>query len=240
MQLPDYVKQVAREAATVSLSINSPANLSADPEVPIVICVFKNELDRLPDFFAHYRRLGVERFAMIDNASADGSAEYCTGQPDVDYYSVLRPFLWPLKQGWISRAIQNYGYERWYIYADADEHLVFAGCPEMSIMDLVSHAQSLRLRRVRGMLVDMYAEGPVLEYSRPQHMSLVDAFPLFDTDSYIETWFREIVSRKGGAEETLFRAKRLALQPGAHQVSSLQAAPWGAYGKPPPHLSTCR
>jgi len=211
--VPDYVKQVIGEASEVELVSSAPATLPFDPSLPITITVVKNEIDRLPEFFDHYRLLGIERFAVIDNGSTDGSAEFAAMQPDVDFYSVPRRFVWPFKQGWISRAIQTYGLDRWYIYVDADEHMVFDGAPERGINSLVRYAESRGIRRVRGMLVDMYAEGPLLEYSVAENQRLIDAFPLFDSDSYQEFDFKEIISRKGGPRTRCFQTGDVKFNP---------------------------
>ncbi len=201
---PDYVRQVIDEAAKVTLDLQSAAVRAADAENPIVISVVKNEKALLPEFLTHYRSLGIERFAIIDNGSSDGSLEYLKAQKDVDCYLVTRPFLWPFKQGWINRVVAEYGYDRWYIFADADEQMVFDESERYGFRDLVDHAEHLGLRRVRGMLIDAYAEGPLLEYSRKPGQSLRKAFPLFDRDSYQEFKYKEIISRKGGPRPRCF------------------------------------
>ena len=57
------------------------------------------------------------------------------------------------------------GYDRWYLHVDADERLVFdgapaAGRPGRGLADLVAFAAARGLRRLRGMLVDLYPPGP--------------------------------------------------------------------------------
>jgi len=42
----------------------------------------RNEILRLPQTLAHYRKLGVGRFFVIDNGSTDGTKELLTDQPD--------------------------------------------------------------------------------------------------------------------------------------------------------------
>lgn len=201
---PDYVQQVIAEAADVSLDLQSAATRAADPDTPIVISVIKNELGLLPEFLHHYRSLGIERFVIIDNGSTDGSREFLIAQKDVDCYLVTRRFLWPYKQGWINRVIVEYGYDRWYIFADADEQMVFDQSEHYSFRDLADHAEHLGLRRVRGMLIDTYADGPILEYSQAKGQSLREAFPLFDGDSYKEFRYKEIIARKGGPRPRCF------------------------------------
>ena len=204
IHLPDYVADVIKEASDVSLKLISQATRAADSENPILISVIKNEVRLLPDFLRHYRALGVERFVILDNGSDDGSVELLSSQSDVDCYAVHRRFRWPEKQGWINRVVSEYGHDEWYLYADADEHMVFSGSEEYSFRDLIGFAKALGVTRVRGMLIDTYADGPILSYDLKDGQSLKGAFPFFDSDSYVEDRYREIISRKGGPRPRRF------------------------------------
>lgn len=200
--MPAYVRGVIEEAARAEITLLRRAPRPADPRPPLLISVVKNERAALGDLLRHYRRLGVTRFALIDNGSTDGSLGYLAAQPDVDLYSVRRPF--PLKQGWINGVIARYGYDRWYVYVDADEHLVFDGAGARSLGDLVAFAEARGLRRVRGMLVDMYAPGPLLAAVPPPGRPLAESFPLFDGGDYRESLCLQRISRKGGPRKRGF------------------------------------
>lgn len=192
-------RRVVDEATKVRLHAPfTHARLAASADVPVVISVVKNERDLLDDFFAHYRLLGIERFIIIDNGSTDGSDSFCALQPDVELHIVRRPFSWPEKQGWINRAIAENGYDRWYLYADADERMVFDGAPVRSLSELTKWASHHGIRRIRGVMIDMYQNGPILDYVWPDGQSLQETFQLFDSDSYHEDHFEKIISRKGG------------------------------------------
>jgi hypothetical protein len=196
------VREVAEEAAAVHLEplrrLPRPAR-----DAVVLLSVIRNEAAILDDFLAHHRRIGVDRFVVLDNGSTDGTTERLAAEPDVDLHLVRRRFLPPLKQGWINRAIAEYGHDRWYAYADADEHLVFDGCDDLGglggLGGLIAHAGRRGLRRVRGMLVDMYARGPLLDADAGgRRLPLAEAFPLFDSDSYRETLCKQRISRHGG------------------------------------------
>lgn len=202
--LPRFVREVAEEAAAVRLE---PVRRLPRParDAVVLVSVIRNEAAIVDDFLAHHRRIGVDRFVVLDNGSTDGTLERLEGEPDVDLHLVRRRFLPPLKQGWINRAIAEYGHDRWYVYADADEHLVFDGCEDGcadgGLGGLIAHAGRRGLRRVRGMLVDMYAPGPLLRRGPgpgAPRLPLAEAFPLFDSDSYRETLCKQRISRHGG------------------------------------------
>lgn len=199
MLMAEDLRITINEAACVDLSRPAvAARLPATPEAPILICVLKNELRLLDDFFRHYRNLGIERFVMIDNGSMDGTAEHCARQPDVELHIVRRPFKWQAKQGWISRAIAEHGLDRWYLYVDTDELAVFDGSEHHSLVDLCQMADAAGIRRVRSMMIDMYADGPLLDLEWGKGQPLMEAFCWFDSDSYVERKFDLIISRKGG------------------------------------------
>src|SRR5437763_5540659 len=42
----------------------------------LLVCCMRNELTRMPAFLAHYRRLGVKHFLVVDNQSTDGLQDY--------------------------------------------------------------------------------------------------------------------------------------------------------------------
>ena len=218
--LPRYVREVVAEAEAVRLE---PLRVGPRParDAVVLLSVMRNEAAILGDFLAHWRGLGVERFVILDNESDDGTPERLAAEPDVDLHRVRRRFYPPMKQGWINRAIADYGHDRWYVTADADEHLVFDGAGPRFLRDLVGFAEARGLRRLRGMLVDMYREGPVLGSapgSVPGGLPLAAAYPLFDGDGYEETLckqrIRAMAARAGGGSAPRRPAR-------AHQVPAL-------------------
>lgn len=232
LDFPEYVRQVFVESSEVNLVRLSAARDDAPCADPILISVVKNELDRLPELLAHYRWLDVERFVILDNGSTDGSIEYLSAQPDVDLYAVDRRFVWPYKQGWINRVIAEYGYDHWYIYVDADEHIVFDQAGAFGFNDLIAMAERLGICRVRGMLIDMYAAGPLLEYQWKTGSSLIQTYPLFDSDSYVEQNFKEIISRKGGPRRRRFKDADGAFNPEMSKYPLFKLQPGELFANP--------
>lgn len=210
---PEYVRMVYTEAAEVELKPVSLAVRSYRSAPLVLIAVVKNELELLPSLLDHYRQLGVDLFVIIDNNSEDGSIEFLSNQPDVDLYRVDRKFVWQSKQGWINRVVADYGYHRWYIYVDADEHIVFDGDQSYHFADVIALAERRGIRRVRGMLVDMYANGPLLGAPFDPAKPLWKSYPMFDSDGYVEHKFKEIISRKGGPRTRLIRPNRNNFNP---------------------------
>lgn len=204
---PGYVQEVKREFVRVQLV---PLSLSAQPMPPrvspIMISVIKDEGERLADLLRHYRTLGIRRFCFIDNGSTDGSIPYLAAQPDVDLYQRPGPFEWRLKQGWINRAIAGYGLDRWFLYVDADEHIVFEECARRGFEELAAQMERRDLWRVRGFMLDMYAEGPLLGSSYRAGDALLESYPFHDAAGYVESRYTEVLSVKGGPRRRVFAA----------------------------------
>jgi glycosyltransferase involved in cell wall biosynthesis len=205
--LPAYIGAVLEELATVEFEIGCQRRRPLpDRWVPIVICVVKNERNRLDDFLRHYRAVGVERFVFVDNKSDDGTWEQLVQQPDADVYRRPGKFDWMRKQGWINKIIEIYGRDRWYIYVDADEHIVFDQSEEFSVADLTRRMERRGVRRVRGFLLDMYADGPILEARYIVGEPLAAAYPFYDREGYREEHYQEVISFKGGPRMRAFAA----------------------------------
>jgi hypothetical protein len=59
----------------------------------ILCCtVARNEAARLPHFLDHHRKLGIDRFLVVDNGSTDESRDYLLSQPDVHVWSSKSSF----------------------------------------------------------------------------------------------------------------------------------------------------
>lgn len=133
--------------------------------------VVHDELWFLPAFLAHYRGLGVDRFVILDDRSADGSRDYLAAQPDVMLLESARRFGEPAFPGWRERPfsrirmihawrtllLQKFSMRRWSLLLDADEFLTL---PEgMGLADLIARAEARGGRAVPGVLLDLYPTG---------------------------------------------------------------------------------
>jgi Glycosyl transferase family 2 len=234
--LPAHVGKVLDELASVEFEIGRVCRRPLpDCFTPIVICVVKNERDRIPDFLRHYRAAGIERFVFIDNQSDDGTFEFLLRQPDVDLYHRPGAFDWMRKQGWISKVIEVYGHERWYIYVDADEHIVFETIEQHSFADLTRQMTRRGVRRVRGFLLDMYPAGAVLESRYTSGEPLASAYPFFDREGYREERYQEVMSFKGGPRMRAFAAANPKFLPELTKYPLFWTVP-GEYMANPHHI----
>ena len=102
-------------------------------KTPILICIVKDDLQRIEMSINYYRKMGVKNFVYVDNMSTDGTFEYLLKQPDIDLYKCETPYTTQNREAWINRIIAHYGFNHWYLCVDSDDIL-----PEDSYANLLS------------------------------------------------------------------------------------------------------
>jgi glycosyltransferase involved in cell wall biosynthesis len=182
-----------------------------------VTCVY-NEALRLPDFLRHYRELGVDRFAFIDNASTDGTRDYLLEQPDVELYHTDASFSMAT-QGviWVNAVIREMGLGHWVLWVDADEQLVYDRCEERGLAELARALDRRGIRSLSAIMVDMYGDEPADQCSYKVGQRLLDVCPYFDSDSYV-------IDRHPVEPGRRFRRRRHPEVYGGPRVRALRAA----------------
>jgi predicted Zn-dependent protease len=176
----------------------------------LLFSFMRNERPRLEWFLRHYRSLGVDKFVILDNASADTSAAFLLQQPDVILYqSSDRYSLAGDGMRWINELIERHGRNNWCIYVDADEALIFPGCETHDLHQLTEYLDRKRYEALLAPMLDMYpekldmgdADGPVDWQS---------SYVFFDSrlDSY-EHHFSPYRELYGGIRRRLFDGYQL-------------------------------
>jgi glycosyltransferase involved in cell wall biosynthesis len=123
----------------------------------ILFSVVRNEADILPTFLDHYRKLGVDRFVIIDNDSTDQTREILRDHQDVSLYFSEQKFATALRgRQWIDFLAHRHALNRWIIVVDADEMLTYSNCDVRPLPDLIAILDSLGLKRLFAPLIDLY------------------------------------------------------------------------------------
>lgn len=171
------------------------------PKDIICLIVERDEYARMPDVLRHYRELGVDRFAILDNGSIDGTLEYLSEQPDVDLYRTEASYA-EARSGyfWRSYMASRYGFNRWYMSVDADELVVYSGMDRKNLHHLREHLTSWKSKYLFAPLIDMYADRPLSELSFKHGDRMLDVCRFFDNNpSYqIKRKHNNIVHMGGG------------------------------------------
>ena len=165
----------------------------------------RNEKLRLPAFLAHYRKLGVARFFIIDNASDDGSGEFLCAQPDVHVFRTDGSFR-AARGGtdWLNAVLQNFGVGHWCLTVDVDELLHYPGSEKVGLQEMVRYLDGQGYEAMHCLLLDMYPDLPLREASIGS--DLIEAAPYFDLGPYRRVPHDECpgVLIYGGVRERLF------------------------------------
>ena len=152
------LRQVIYTFANSKIDVIKKSEIESKKNPIVVLCV-KNDIERIKMLVDHYRILGVEKFAFLDNGSDDGTFEWLLEQTDIDLYRCFEPYQTAVKEGWINRIISHYGFDRWYIITDSDELVTYIGMEKHPLKDLVQYAEQNKIKRIKGLTIDMYSRG---------------------------------------------------------------------------------
>ena len=151
----------------------------------VVLCNIKNEALLLPHFLNHYRRIGVRRFAFVDNGSRDDTLAVLLDQPDCDVFRNLGDFRAAIHgMVWKTCLLNRYADAAWHLSADADEHAVYTGWPGTSLDEFAVRLGALWRSTATAVMVDMYSEGPLSDARVSASRDMLDICPFLDGDGY--------------------------------------------------------
>ena len=151
-------------------------------DVPVVVLCVKNDLKKIKMIVSYYRKLGVEKFAVMDNGSVDGTFSWLKQQEDVDLFLSFARYQHLVKEGWINRIVSYYGFNHWYILSDSDELASYIGMEQHSLRDVISFATKNNIKKFKGIMIDMYPNGVIFG----NHDNVIEEYRWMDTDTYIE------------------------------------------------------
>ncbi|MEM9523604.1 MAG: glycosyltransferase family 2 protein, partial [Pseudomonadota bacterium] len=140
------------------------------PETAVTLCaILRNEMYFLEAFLAHYRRLGIERFVLLNDRSDDGSRALLMAQPDVtlvesgwhygDEVTLSGRLAQAIPSGrilyiWRGLLQQIFAPGRWAVQVDLDEFVTLP--PERSFADIFTDLGTAPFHTVWGGMLDVY------------------------------------------------------------------------------------
>ena len=188
-----------------------PVDVSAD-ELLCFACVRNEEL-RLPYFLEYHRRLGVDRFFIIDNASEDGTLSYLLTQQNVHVFTAKGSYaLSNCGINWLNALLNRYATGHWTLTLDADELLIYPRCEDLNLKQLTGFLDELHANGLVTFLMDMYSEQTIRKTKYESGAPFVNTCPCFDLDTYYERDSDGIPVR-GGPRHRLFWAGRNRRKP---------------------------
>lgn len=134
-----------------------------------VCAIVHDEMFFLEAFLAHYRRLGADRFVILDDRSTDGTAEFLAAEPDVmvvgsgiryfEQVSYAPETLARIRETravrlWRDQMLDQFCAGQWAVVVDPDEFLALP----TSLPAFVATLAAEGAEAAWGAMVDMYPE----------------------------------------------------------------------------------
>ena len=177
-----YYPQLHNPDPTLT-SIDETAGISDGDVVALV--VVRDEMTRIEDFLSHHRSIGVDRFIIVDNESADGTCEFLASQDDVILYATSEDYVTAgLGMRWVNFLIDEMATSNWCLFLDADEHFIYPGFEHRDIRQLLAYLERNGHEVVRSFMLDMHAASFEDQLLYDGGSSLLEHFPFF-TNSYV-------------------------------------------------------
>jgi hypothetical protein len=175
---------------------------------PIVICVIKNEIERIEFFLNYYRYdLGIKAFTFFDDHSTDGTKEYLLEQKDISLYSAKETYTSMRRIIWINRMIEIEGLNRWYIIVDADELFDYPGRENKKVAQLTHFLSIHRQSRVCSLMIDMFAEDALFSTKLKGRNQITEVYNRF----FPEYYYENTTNIKGGGRNELFKTASIEI-----------------------------
>ncbi|MBA8876385.1 glycosyltransferase family 2 protein [Phyllobacterium myrsinacearum] len=183
----------------------------------LAICIVKNAIGYIHSFLRYYRKLGVTRFAFLDDQSNDGTSDILRNAPDVDLFTSPISYAEAARgKAWRDALFKVYGPNRWYLSLDADEFLVFPGSEEIQLPEFIRQLEKAGIERCHAPMLDLYPAGPLNgdPFIDDGSRWPFDVSSHFDGDSYTIKLERYGTSVRGGPRKRFFgRDMRLSKFP---------------------------
>ncbi|MBK4214440.1 glycosyltransferase family 2 protein [Paracoccus caeni] len=163
--------------------VDRTANIRRDDILAFV--TLRNERVRLPYFLDYYRKLGINHFLFVDNASDDDSGRYLSRQPDVSLWHTDVSYKRArFGMDWINWLLWRHGHRHWCLTIDPDEFLVYPHSDTRPLGALTSWLQAIGQRSFPAMLLDMYPKGAIDDHPYQEGQDPFEIACWFDPANY--------------------------------------------------------
>jgi glycosyltransferase involved in cell wall biosynthesis len=134
------------------------------PGAILAVVTLRNEMLRLPWFLDHHRKLGVDHFLIVDNASDDGTTAFLSAQPDISLWTTPHSYrLSRFGVDWTTWLQNRHAHGHWCLTLDADELFIYPYWETRNLLALTGWLEALGQRALPAMMLDLYPAGPLAE-----------------------------------------------------------------------------
>jgi Glycosyl transferase family 2 len=167
------------------LSAVTDRTSAIQPEDILCFLCLRNEDQRLPFLLAHYRRLGVGHFLIVDNGSTDSTVAQLDNQPDVSLWQTTASYKASrFGMDWLTWLMLRHGHGHWCLTVDADEILVYPHWQTRPLPALTDWLERQGRRSFGAMMLDLYPQGPVSSGTHQPGDDPVLHLPYFDAGNH--------------------------------------------------------
>mgnify|MGYP006288323839 FL=1 len=155
------------------------------PGAILAFATLRNEAVRLPHWLAHHRRIGVDRFLIVDNGSDDGTPEMLAAEPDVALWHTGASYK-SARFGvdWLTTLQRRYGAGRWILTLDADELFIYPYWEERPLAALTAELDRRGQPALGALMIELYPKGRLSAVAYAPGDDPVAALPYFDAGPY--------------------------------------------------------
>lgn len=187
----------------------------------LLAATLRNEAVRMPYFLDYYRRLGVDRFLIVDNGSDDGTFEMLSAQKDVALWRTEKSYKRAAYgMHWLNHLLNRHGVGHWAVVVDADEFLVFPHMDTRGLRALTRQMDQREQISLGALLIDLYPKGPVADARLASGQDPLEVAPWFDPGGYVierHARYRNLWIR-GGPRLRAFFLERPAAAPALNKI----------------------
>lgn len=195
------------------LEIRGKQSLLSQKDI-LLVSVVRNEYPQIIPFLNHYRSIGVSRFAIVDDRSEDGTREFLLSQPDVDLFTSRKTYRESGRGNfWRQDIVRRYGYNRWYVIADADEYLAYDGMDRHDLHDLAGWIEKGGMKHLLAPMIDMYPAGDLRDFPFDPKRAPWRVADHFDASGYDYIASPQNIKVRGGPRSRLFGRHTLTKYP---------------------------
>lgn len=151
----------------------------------VAVMTVRNEMLRLPYFLDHHRRLGIDHFLIVDNASDDGTAAYLADQPDVSLWSTPHSYrLSRFGVDWTTWLQHRLCHGHWCLTLDADELFIYPYWDTRDLHALTGWLNRLGQSALPAMMLDLYPEAALADAPYQAGQDPTQVLAWFDAGNY--------------------------------------------------------